>query len=343
MLKLAVESFLDNAVDSVVVDVRSPAEFAKGHIPEAVNLPLFSNSERAIVGTKYKQENRESAVRAGIDIVTPKMSFYFSELEKLKLDNKKLLLYCWRGGMRSRGMAQLFRAAGYQTHILEKGYKSYRQSVLACFELPFKLLIIGGMTGSGKSYVLKELVNLGEQIVDLEEIAHHKGSAFGALGQEDQPTVEQFENFLHHKLRVLDPQKTIWLEDESRLIGKVSIPKHFFTQMRSTRVIKLEMSKELRIKRLMREYTDFQPQEIINSIQNISRRLGGKAAAQAVEAVLNQDFYTAIDIVLSYYDKTYAYGLSKRDQQNVVPLKINEDNPRKIAQTLLESSFLLYT
>ena len=334
-MQIPIKNFLQNAKTMPIIDVRTPDEFAQGHIPEAINISIFSNEERAIVGTKYKQESRDTAMAEAMYFVSQNVDFYLDEIAKLKIPTKKILIHCWRGGMRSGSMARLFAADGYDVQILQGGYKSYRNLVLQSFEQPLRLLIIGGMTGSGKSDVLKEIENLGEQIVDLEGIAHHKGSAFGALGQLPQPTVEQFENDLHKAFSKLDLSEPIWLEDESQLVGKVRIPKPLFEQIRAAKVYKLELSKEYRIKRLVTEYTDFDKKLINTSIQNISRRLGGLAAQHAVNAIEKNDFSTAIDIVLSYYDKTYSYGLSKREGQTVIPVKLDEDDPKKTAKLLI--------
>lgn len=338
MSPISIKDFLKKAETLPIIDVRTPDEFAKGHIPGAVNIPIFSNEERVVVGTKYKQESRDTAMAEAIYFISQKVDFYLDEIAKL--NRKEILVHCWRGGMRSAGMASLFQADGYKVHILEGGYKTYRNAVLKSFEQPLNLLIIGGMTGSGKSDVLKEIGNLEEQIVDLEGIAHHKGSAFGALGQLPQPTVEQFENDLYAAFSKLDLSKPIWLEDESQLVGKVRIPKPLFEQIRAAKVFKLEMNKEFRIKRLVHEYTDFDKELIITSIQNISRRLGGLATKQAIEAVENNNFFTAIDIVLSYYDKTYFYGLSKREGQMIIPVKLDEDDPKKAAKKVNWRSLL---
>jgi len=191
------------------------------------------------------------------------------------------------------------------------------------------------MTGSGKTEILREIGNLGEQILDLEKIAHHKGSAFGALGQEEQPTNEQFENNLFEDWKKLDLSKQIWLEDESQLIGKVRIPDPLFKQMRTTNVIKLELNKKKRVERLMKEYTGFDTKPLIDSITNIARRLGGLDTQKAIKAVEKGDFRTAIDIVLSYYDKTYTYGLEKRKDQTVLSLQLDEDNPKRSAEIVI--------
>ena len=336
MKKISIENFLKKAEKYTIIDVRTPDEFQKGHIPGAFNIPLFSNEERAIVGTKYKQESRDTALQEALDFVAVKTDFYLDELHKIVSTKQELLIHCWRGGLRSAGMAKLFQADGYKVHILNGGYKSYRNYIHQSFEKNAKLIILGGMTGSGKTEILKEIGKLGEQILDLEKIAHHKGSAFGALGQEEQPTTEQFENNLFELWKNLDLGKRIWLEDESQLIGKVRIPDPLFKQIRSANVIKLEMDKKKRVERLMKEYTGFDTKPLIDSITNISRRLGGLDTKKAIEAVEKGDFRTAIDIVLSYYDKTYTYGLEKRKDQTVLSLQIEEDNPKKSAREVID-------
>lgn len=335
-MKIEITDFLKQAENHTVIDVRTPDEFQKGHIPGAYNIPLFSNKERAIVGTKYKQESRDTALQEALDFVAVKTDLYLDELHKSVPNKQEILIHCWRGGLRSAGMAKLFQADGYKVHILNGGYKSYRNHIRQSFEKEAKLIIIGGMTGSGKTEILREIGKLGKLILDLEKIAHHKGSAFGALGQEDQPTNEQFENNLFEDWKKLDLSKSIWLEDESQLIGKVRIPDPLFKQMRTAKVIKLELDKKKRVERLVKEYTGFDKKPLIDSIINISRRLGGLDTKKTIEAVEKGDFRTAIDIVLSYYDKSYTYGLGKRKDQTVLSLQLDEDNPGKSAERVID-------
>ena len=335
-MKIQISNFLKKANNLPITDVRTPLEFTKGHIPGAFNIPLFSNEERAIVGTKYKQESRDTALQEALDFVAAKTDFYLDELHKIVPNNQEILIHCWRGGLRSAGMAKLFQADGYKVHVLIDGYKSYRNHIRQSFKKKADLIIIGGMTGSGKTEILREIGNLGEQILDLEKIAHHKGSAFGALGQEEQPTNEQFENNLFEDWKKLDLSKPIWLEDESQLIGKVRISDPLFKQMRSANVIKLELDKKKRVERLMKEYTGFDIKSLIDPITNISRQLGGLDTRKAIEAIEKSDFRTAIDIVLTYYDKTYTYGLKKRKEQTVLSLKLDEDNPGRSAEKVID-------
>ncbi|MCB0214369.1 MAG: tRNA 2-selenouridine(34) synthase MnmH, partial [Anaerolineae bacterium] len=221
--KLGVEPFLELSRHYPVIDVRTSAEFAKGHIPGAMNIPLFSNEERAIIGTTYKQVGQREAMLLGLEIVGPKMRHLIEHIQTVATE-RTLLLHCWRGGMRSESVAWLAGLFGYRCYTLRRGYKGFRNYVLQMLELPSRLLILGGKTGSGKTEILQVLKQQGEQVIDLEGLAHHKGSSFGALGEADQPSQQQFENELAMQWRQLNLQRPVWLEDESRHIGKLSIP-----------------------------------------------------------------------------------------------------------------------
>jgi len=226
--KIHIEQFLQLAKGSPILDVRSPAEFAHAHIPGAYSLPLFSDEERKIVGTTYKQQSREAAIKVGLDFFGPKMRRMVEEVEsffdkKVQIANglppdngqqpsKIVLVHCWRGGMRSAGVAWLLDLYGFKVYTLIGGYKFFRCFVLRQFEVPFAFKILGGYTGSGKTEVLKQLARAGELIIDLEALANHKGSAFGNIGMPEQPSQEMFENLLAvtfaeriHKIRFSMP------------------------------------------------------------------------------------------------------------------------------------------
>jgi len=331
---IKIQEFIKVSKDLPIIDLRTPAEFSDGHITGAINIPIFSNDERAVVGTKYKQESRDTAIAKALEYIAKKTDQYLDELQKL-VSSKEICVYCWRGGFRSKGMGHLFQIAGKKVSRLEGGYKAYRNYVLDTFKLRYKLTVIGGMTGSGKTEILEEIEKTNEQMLDLEGIANHKGSAFGALGQNDQPSVQQFENDLATQLNRFDVEQNIWLEDESRMIGKVKIPDELFKQMRNSTVIKIEVSKEDRINRLVKDYANFSRTDLINSIQNISRRLGGLNTTLAIDAIEEEDYYNATNIILDYYDKTYTYGLSKREGQTVLPLKLIENNVRINAEKVI--------
>jgi len=233
-------------------------------------------------------------------------------------------------------MAWLLNTAGIKTFVLNGGYKAYRRYQKEYYSKKVNLIILGGKTGSGKTAILYKIENLGEQVVDLEGIANHKGSAFGSLGQDSQPSNEQYENNLFEKWISLDFHRNIWLEDESKAIGKNFIPDEIWIQMKNSTVIALEMEKPLRIKRLEKEYAQFNKEELKKSIVKISKRIGGLNTRQSIEAIEKGDFSTAIDLSLTYYDKAYQFGLSGREKEMIFRIILEEDNPKRNAEKILD-------
>ncbi len=334
-MPLSVNDFLSQAETLPIIDVRSPGEYGQAHIPGAVSMPLFNNEERALVGTKYKQAGKDHAVLLGLDMVGPKMSHFVRAAKKLNPQGKQVLVHCWRGGMRSGSMAWLFNTAGVQADTLVGGYKAYRNAVLAGLAEPRTLLILGGKTGSGKTDILKQLAAQGEQIIDLEGLAHHKGSTYGAIGQLPQPSSEMFENLIYDKWRRLDSSRRIWLEDESRNVGSCFIAPPLWTQMRAAPVAFVDVPKAVRVERLVREYTGIDHALLVAATERIKKRLGGQATTDCLSALAQHDYATVANITLDYYDKAYLHGLSLRDQVNVYPIDIKQDNPTETAQRLI--------
>ena len=335
MLYIDPEKFLLLSQSQAIIDVRSPSEFSQGHIPGAVNIPLFDDEERKHVGTLYKQSGRQPAVIAGLDFAGPKMSGIVKLADKLAPE-KDVLVHCWRGGMRSAGIAWILKTAGFNVSLLEGGYKAYRRYIRQKLEEKLSLIVLGGKTGSGKSDILNQLAHLGEQIIDLEKIAHHKGSAFGDLGQDEQPTNEEFENNLFDAVSKLDTKKPVWVEDESRGIGRVGIPDPFYMQMRSSVVVFLDVPESFRVKRLVREYASFDPQLLENAIQRINKRLGGLNTKLSIEALNRKDYETVAGLLLIWYDKAYLKGLSFRDKDKVFKLQVEDEDPVVVAKRVLE-------
>jgi tRNA 2-selenouridine synthase len=318
--KLSASAFLEFSKRLPVIDVRSPAEFSHGHIPGAFSLPLFDDLERAEIGTLYAEQGKEAALHRGLDLVGPKLTLFVRTAKEIA-QGEEILVHCWRGGMRSEAMAWLLRFSGIETAILKGGYKEYRQFIKQSFASGPPVIVLGGMTGSGKTELLHHMESQGEQVIDLEGIAHHKGSAFGSLGQLDQPSQEQFENDLASKWLALDSSRQVWVEDESRNIGKVIIPDTVFNKMANSKVIFIEMPFEDRVKRLVKEYGSFRKETLSSVIIKIHKRIGGDVAQDALKALEENDVQTAVSIILKYYDKTYEYGLSKRDKNKI--LRIN--------------------
>lgn len=329
--------FLKLSEITPIADVRSPSEFNSGHIPGAVNIPLFDDKERAAVGTKFKKEGRLPAILEGLKYTGPAMS---SKLENaLKIaKNGKLLVHCWRGGMRSEAMAWLFSLADIETEVLDGGYKSYRHHILENLSVKRKMIVLGGMTGSSKTHILKYLKTTGQQIVDLEGLANHKGSAFGAFGQPAQPSTEQFANILFNDWKQLSSDLPVWVEDESRNIGSVFMPDSFYLNMQDTPAVILMMDVKTRLLRLMEEYSTYSPVSLKTSVLKISKRLGGDNTKDAIDAIEKGDFAKAIELVLYYYDKAYLFGLKKKKSKNIIYVNAETDDIETNALKILDAA-----
>jgi tRNA 2-selenouridine synthase len=302
--------------------VRTPAEFDQGHIPQAHNLPIFTNEERVQVGTTYKQIGREEAILLGFEFTGPKWGDFIKEALTISPE-KKIALHCWRGGMRSGAMAWALNLYGFEVYLLEGGYKSYRRWALEQFSQAFNLLILGGMTGSGKTQILHAMKNSGEQMIDLEDLAQHQGSSYGSMGSLIQPTQEQFENNLAYQLSKIDKDKPLWLEDESRTVGKCAIPNPLWNQMRAAALIKLNIPLEERIRFLTQEYGKLNPDFLIECTQRIGKRLGPEQTRDVILAINENRMTDFIRLVLVYYDKTYKTGQNMREECNIYELAGN--------------------
>jgi len=316
-----------------LIDVRSPGEFSKGHIPGAINIPLFTNEERAIVGTTYKQKGRKEAILTGLELIGPQISKLASRALEI-IPEKRVFVHCWRGGMRSGAFAQLLETFGIEVYTLKGGYKSYRKWALEQCSKSLSIKVLGGFTGSGKTQILHHLSDMGIQILDLEKRARHLGSVFGTLGTMEQPSQEQFENDLAYDISLLDPGKTVWLEDESRTLGKIGIPGGLWEQMRTTLLYKLEIPAERRKNHIREDYQDISPEFVESCIHKISARLGGLETKNALEALGRGDKEKIIDIMLQYYDRTYSGGQKKREAEKIMELEFREESFLEIAKKL---------
>jgi len=335
--KIKAEEFLQLSANIPVCDVRSESEFAAGHIPGAINLPIFSDKEREAVGIKYKKQGSIEAIKLGLDIAGPAMSEKLERGLALSVSNQ-ILIHCWRGGMRSEAMAWVFSLAGLKVKVLDGGYKAYRHLVLESLAAKKKMLILGGLTGSGKTHILNYLKNIGHQVIDMEGLANHKGSAFGSLGQKPQPSTEHFANMLFDEWKSKDPERLVWLEDESRNIGSVFLPEEYYSNMQEAPAIVLMMDIKTRMPRLLEEYSEFPEDSLINGIQRISKRLGGDNTKEAISAIRSGDIAKAIEITLAYYDKAYMYGLKRKTPSKVILIKTDTDNIIENASKVLEAS-----
>ena len=317
-----------------ILDVRTPAEFAHGHIPGAANLPLFSNEERAQVGTAYKKQSREAAILLGFELTGPKWAGFIRQALGIA-PQKKLTVHCWRGGMRSGAMAWALDLYGFEVSVIEGGYKRYRHWAQRQFEKEWQLCVIGGKTGSGKTRILQQLKTLGEQIIDLEDLAQHRGSSYGTLNQLVQPSQEQFENNFAEQLSRLDPNKRIWTEDESLNIGIRMIPRSFWDQIRRGPLFDLQVDLDQRVKNLVDEYGSLDKDFLVECTERIRKRLGPEQTKYAVAAIREDRMADFIRLVLVYYDKTYRTAMSGRDPGQIFLLPINDSNPEMNASQLI--------
>lgn len=294
-----------------IFDVRSPGEFAQGHIPGAINLPLFDDAERAQVGICYKYQGREAAIELGLTIVGPKLAEFVRTVKPL-VPTKALRLHCWRGGMRSSSMAWLLETAGFNAILLSGGYKAFRRWVRSRLSQSRALLIVGGMTGTGKTAVLHVLASQGEQILDLEKLANHRGSSYGNLDAFPQPTTEHFENLIAMTWNQFNDRSVVWVEAESAQIGTCRIPQELFQQMETAPVCELVRSRNERIIHLVNLYGKAKPEQLIQATERIRKRLGGQQMQQAIGYIQQGKLEAAIEVILNYYDKTYHYDLQRR-------------------------------
>ena len=304
-----IETFLQH--NCPLFDVRSPSEFMQGHIPGAHSFPLFTDEERAQIGTLYKREGKEAAVKLGLRCVGPKLAEFVEKAEKLADSSKTFRLYCWRGGMRSSSMAWLLETAGFKSLLLQGGYKTFRKWVLQRFTCTYPFVILGGFTGSGKTERLHQLKQAEEQVIDLEQLANHRGSSFGHLGNLQQPSVEQFENLLAWDLSQCSLARPIWLEDESRLIGRCCIPEGIWKSMRTAPFVWLQISREERLQRLCESYENYPPDLLIQATLRLKKKLGEEKTKQIIQHIEKKEYANACSKLLDYYDRTYAYSLHK--------------------------------
>jgi len=346
MKKISVSDFIALSAHHLVFDVRSPDEYNHAHYPGAVSLPLFSNEERKVVGTAYKKQGKQIAIKLGLDFFGVKMRSMVEEVEKLceriQPNDKKILVHCWRGGMRSAAVAWLLNLYGYEVYVLEGGYKAFRNWVLLQFEYPYQIKVLGGYTGSAKTETLHELENLGENIIDLEGIANHKGSAFGGIGQVPQPTQEMFENILALKILEKNPQHNanyFWVEDESQRIGNLIIPNAFWNSIRKSPLFFIDIPFEERLNFINQTYGNLDIEALKEATIRIQKRFGPNETKITLAFLDEKNIKAAFDILLNYYDKQYITALYKREnvEHLIQKITLTEINPKSNAEMVLSS------
>ncbi|MFH7243436.1 MAG: tRNA 2-selenouridine(34) synthase MnmH [Spirulina sp.] len=334
---LPIDDFLQHP--GPILDVRSPGEYDQGHIPGATSFPLFSDEERAKVGTCYKQVGRDEAVELGFEIAGPKCAEFIRQAKALAPD-RSLRVHCWRGGMRSGGLGWILEMAGFTVYTLEGGYKAYRRWVRQVLLTPKPMIILGGMTGTAKTLILQELANLGEPVIDLEHLANNRGSSYGALMLPPQPSTEHYENLLAAAWVRFSEDRPIWLEAESRRVGTCRIPDELFLQMMAAPTLEVTRSVEERLDLLVTIYGEADPRELVIATQRIQKRLGGQRTQAAVDFIQAGDLRSACAIILDYYDRTYRHDLERRGK-TIPQFDITGLSPAEAARHLLQASLHL--
>jgi len=324
-----------------LIDARSEGEFAQSQIPGSINLPILTNEERVKVGTLYKEQGSLEATLKGFELVGPR----FHQIQKEALErfpDRKAIVYCWRGGMRSQILSWLLSMVGFEIYRLKGGYKTYRTYTFEKVRENYPLLVLGGKTGTGKTVLLKKLKESGEQVIDLEGIAHHKGSSFGSIGQKPQPTVEQFENLLAEELRVMDISVPIWVENESRKIGRLIIPDRFYEQMTQAPLLEIQRTERERIEHISEEYGQLPESELIAAVKRLQKRLGGLRTQQAITDIQEKKLTSWISNLLLYYDKTYDFDLHRHVANKTVHLDLTGFSMGDQVQLLLNTKNKFY-
>lgn len=335
------ETFIAQSHTWPVIDVRSPNEYTHAHIPSAYSLPIFNNEERHEIGLTYKQKSSSKAIQIGLDYFGPKMKSFVLQAEQLFASKNELLIHCWRGGMRSEAMCWLLGLYGWKVYQLEGGYKSFRNWVLQQFQQSYPLIVLGGYTGSSKTELLQQLSNAGEVVVDLEQIAGHKGSAFGNLGLPPQESAEQFENklalALHHaeRLRIVNHKKWIWVEGESQRIGQLNIPSAVYQQMKSAPNLFMYVPFDERLEKVVTEYGNHEKEALVHAVMRIRKRLGGLYTKEVVNFLLENKVQSAFHILLSYYDRFYDRS-SKEGVSSTYEIRVDEIPFRDRAAYLID-------
>jgi len=337
---LSAKDFIELGRSFPIVDVRSPGEFADGHIPGAINIPIFNDEERAVVGTIYKSKGRLPAIERGLEIVGPKMADFARQASAIALANQ-LLVHCWRGGMRSESMAWLFERMDIKCFILQGGYKSYRNYLLEITGNIPHLIVIEGYTGSGKTEILHSLAKLGEQVIDLEKHANHRGSVFGGIEQEPQPTTQQFQNELLDLIVDFDLSKRVWIEGESQTVGRVFLPDPLWNSMNQAHNLEIFVPREARIKRVVAEYGALPEERMENAIISISKRLGDLRMREILTCYRDKKLNIVAEMLLEYYDQTYLYSREKY-KKKLTGVIFQQDDSSVNAEIILDKATQLF-
>jgi tRNA 2-selenouridine synthase len=303
---------------ALLVDARSPSEFAEATIPGAVNVPILDDEERAEVGTLYKQVGRKDARRRGVELVAPKIPAMIERVAGLRAANgPPVIVFCWRGGMRSLALTQFLNLAGVPAKQMQGGHKAFRTYVLQFFEKKTwgRLLVLRGLTGVGKTLMLERFAREGYPVLDLEGLANHRGSAFGNLGLAPQPTQKMFESLLWDELRAIPCDGYALAEGESRHIGRLALPPTVYNDLQEEVSIWVNASLETRVANILADYpaVDELKEQFVKPITALKERLG-KVTVEEFLGLLQDGRWEKLvgELMVRYYDPLYRHTLPER-------------------------------
>ncbi|MBI2027025.1 MAG: tRNA 2-selenouridine(34) synthase MnmH [Deltaproteobacteria bacterium] len=325
-----------------LVDVRAPIEFKEDHIPGAINIPLLNDEERHLVGCTYKSKGAVEAKKLGLELIAPQLNSKIQSIIKLLKDDKKLTLYCFRGGLRSNAFATFLDLIDVPVQTISGGYKSYRQLVHSqVHELyPFKLVVLYGYTGCGKTEILKILEEKGAPMIDLEELAGHRGSAFGHIGMTPVRSQKYFETLLYSKIKQFSHQPYVFIEGESRGLGSITLPNTLMMAMKNGEKIWIETPIQYRVQRIYDQYfrsslEAFDPDIFLQPLMIIQKKLGSQLYENLKNSLAQKDYKTFISqLLLGYYDKCY---FSKSFTDKDFRLSTSVQEPLYAAHSILEN------
>ncbi|MBI5625922.1 MAG: tRNA 2-selenouridine(34) synthase MnmH [Nitrosomonadales bacterium] len=304
-----------------IIDVRTPAEFAEDHIPGAINCPVLSDEERIAVGTLYKQVSPFEARKVGAALVAKNIAHHLQTRFRDRPKTWHPLIYCWRGGQRSGAMSIILSQVGWAANKLEGGYKTYRRDVLEKLEtLPrsFTFRVICGPTGSGKSRLLAAFANSGQQALDLEMLAGHRGSVLGKIPGQTQPSQKWFDSALLQAMQKIHPARPVFVEAESNKIGNITLPPALISAMHASECLVLETPQSIRVAGLLEDYHHYldNPEILITRLQSLQRFHGTKQIEHWSSLIRAGEFATMVEELLTlHYDPSYFRATSQHFTQ----------------------------
>jgi len=307
---------------ALLVDVRTASEFNEASIPGAVNVPILNDEERVEIGTLYKEQGSDIARIRGVEVVSPKIPQLIQTINSLRTNSRRpIIIFCWRGGLRSRAMTAFLQLAGFPAFQLRGGHKAFRHHVVDFFDNGHwgRMLVLRGLTGVGKTRVLQQLSQQDQPVIDLEGLANHRGSAFGGVGLGQQPGQKQFESLLWDALQKVPEGSWALTEGESRHIGKIILPVRFFQSLQIEKTLWLETELENRIEIILEDYSvsELAEEAFIQPIQSLQRRLGITEVENMLELLRQKNWHELVsELMLKYYDPLYCH--TKPDNRTTV-------------------------